>query len=169
MRGLGPVRRIAVLSIFAAGMTMARSPPYAANVESPLRFFEGRTEMVSQITVLMKRPYRSLTLGNGLIMADGSLTLNQDVHDDSKPTHHRIWKIRQVGPGMFAGSMSDAIDKVEIQEISGNFRFRFRMNGNLSVEQWLIPMPGGRVARSTSTIRKFGIRVATSNGTIRRT
>jgi hypothetical protein len=42
------------------------------------------------------------------------------------------------------------------------------MKGNLAIEQWLTPMPGGRVARSKVSIRKFGMRVGSSDGTIRK-
>ncbi len=42
------------------------------------------------------------------------------------------------------------------------------MPGGLHVEQWLTPLPGGNAVRSTMTVRKLGITVATADGTIRR-
>jgi hypothetical protein len=42
------------------------------------------------------------------------------------------------------------------------------MKGNLSVEQWVIPTDGGKAAKSRVTIRKLGVTVASSEGTIRR-
>ena len=53
-----------------------------------------------------------------------------------------------------------------VEEIDGKYRFRFRMDGSVSVEQWLIPAPDGQSARSKITIRKYGIQVGSSNAVI---
>jgi len=64
--------------------------------------------------------------------------------------------------------MSEATGPVVAEEIGGRYRFRFKMKGNLSVEQWLTPLPGGKVARSKVSIRKLGMTVGHSDGTIRK-
>lgn len=135
--------------------------------EPSLQFFEGRTEMTSLVKVMMKRPYKSVTLGDGRILPDGSLALVQSVRDEGKAPRRRYWKVRQTGAGHFTGTMSEAIGPVDAQQIGDAYRFRFRLKGHLTVEQWLKPLPGWRSAKSTATVRKFGIRVATSSGTIR--
>jgi hypothetical protein len=137
-------------------------------MREPLRFFEGRTEMVSVVKVVMKKPYSSRTVGRGQIMPDGSLLLVQQVHDAGQPPHQRQWKIRQVAPGRYSGTMSEAIGPVQVQELGGKFRFKFKMKGNLAIEQWVTPLPGGRSAQSKITVKKFGMRVASSDGTIRK-
>lgn len=157
---------IAPVALMAsASLSNAAAPE---QLDEPLRFFEGPTEMVSTVKVIMKKPYRSRTVGEGDILPDGSLKLVQQVHDEGKPSKQRQWKIRRVGAGRFAGTMSEAVGPVRVQEIGGKYRFRFRMKGNLSVEQWISPLPGGDAARSKATVRKLGLRVATSEGTIRR-
>ena len=55
----------------------------------PLRFFEGRTELFSMVKVMMKKPYRSQTLGRGQMLPDGSLSLVQQVQEQGKPMSHR--------------------------------------------------------------------------------
>lgn len=140
----------------------------SARLRQPLRFFEGRTEMVTMVKVVMRKAYRSRTIGAGRILPDGSLTLTQRIYDDGQPPAQRRWRVRQVGPGRFAGTMSDAVGPVVVDEVDGSYRFKFRMKGQLAVEQWLIPLPGGTSARTTLTVRKFGMRVASSTGTIRR-
>ena len=75
--------------------------------------------------------------------------------------------MRKVGPGRFAGTMSQAKGPVTVDEVDGRFRFRFRMKGGVSVEQWLIPVSHD-AARSRLTIRKLGFTVGRSEGTIRR-
>jgi hypothetical protein len=134
----------------------------------PLSFFEGRTEMVSTVKVVAKKPYRSRTLGRGQILPDGSLALVQQVQEDGKPAMERRWRIRRVADGRFAGTMSDAAGPVAVQEVNGKYQFRFKVKGGLDVDQWLTPQAGGRIAHSRSTVKKFGIRVATSEGTIRK-
>ena len=64
--------------------------------------------------------------------------------------------------------MSEARGPVTAQEVNGRYRFRFKMKGNIAIEQWLTPLPGGRSAASRVTIRKFGMTVGRSDGTIRK-
>lgn len=141
-------------------------PARAEPLTDPLRFFEGRTESVSTVKVITKKAFLSRSLGRGEIKPDGTLLLVQRVEDDGQPPFDRRWRIRQVGPGRFTGTMSEAKGPVTVEEIGGRFRFRFKMKGNVSVEQWLTPMPDGRSARSKVTIRKLGITVGHSEGTI---
>lgn len=140
----------------------------AARIADPLSFFAGETESVSMVKVMMKRPIKSRSIGRGKLMPDHSLDLLQHVEEEGKPPHDRRWRIRQIGPGRFTGTMSEAIGPVTIDEMPKGYRFRFKLDGNLSVEQWLTPINGGTAARNTITVRKFGFPVAKSEGTIRR-
>lgn len=144
------------------------APAKAERMPEPLRFFEGRTELLSLVKVAMKKPYSSKTLGRGQILSDGSLSLVQQVNEQGKPTSHRRWLIRQVSPGRYTGTMSEALGPVLIQQIGGKFLFRFKVKGKLAVEQWITPLPGGKSARSKVTVKKLGVRVATSEGMIRK-
>lgn len=145
---------------------MAAGAANTPRLVDPLRFFEGRTESLSIIRVIAKKPYRSRSFGVGEITADGVLHLTQRVEDEGRAPFERRWLIRQIAPGQFAGTMSEAKGPVTVVEVEGRYRFRFRMKGNVSVEQWLTPLPGGKSARSTVTFRKFGISVGNSEGTI---
>lgn len=64
--------------------------------------------------------------------------------------------------------MSEAVGPVQVQQIGGKFLFRFKMKGKLAIEQWLTPLPGGKAASSKVTVKKLGMRVASSEGTIRK-
>jgi hypothetical protein len=154
--------------IFFAAALMAAGPASAERLIDPLRFFEGRTESLSTVKVVLKKPFLSKSIGSGEIRSDGSLYLVQRVEDDGKPPHDRRWHIRQTGPKTFTGTMTEARGPVVVEEIDGRYRFRFKMKGNLSVEQWVIPTDGGKSAKSKVTIRKLGVTVASSEGTIRR-
>ena len=133
----------------------------------PMSFFEGRTESVSTVKLIMKKPYQSKTIGEGEIK-DGVLHLVQRVYEEGKPPTERRWRMRQVGPGRFSGTMSEAKGPVTADEVNGRYRFRLKLKSNISVEQWLTPMPGGKSAQSKLTIRKFGMVVGRSEGTIRK-
>jgi hypothetical protein len=152
--------------LFVAPLLTIASPAATAEVVDPLRFFAGRTETQGVVKVLFKKPYRSRSLGQGKIERDGSLTLVQRVEDDGKPPHERRWRVRQVGPRRYTGTMSEASGPVEIEQIGDRYRFRFSMKGHLAVEQWLTPMPGATAAHTTTKIRKFGVTVATTEGTV---
>ncbi len=140
----------------------------AAAIDDPLRFFEGRTESVSMVKVFAKKPFQSRSIGRGEIGSDGTLFLVQRVEEDGKTPFDRRWRIRQAGPGRFSGTMSEAKGPVTIEEVGGRYHFQFKMKGNVSVEQWLAPLPDGKSARSKITFRKFGLTVGHSEGVVRK-
>jgi len=157
----------AVPVVFVAVAALSPSAGAERKLDA-LGFFEGKTESVATIKLVMKKPYKSRSIGLGEIKSDGSLHLVQRVEEAGKPPHDRRWHIREVGPGRFSGTMSEAKGPVTIDEVDGKYRFRFKMKGNVSVEQWLIPQPGGRSAISKVTIRKMGITVGQSDGMVKR-
>ena len=156
---------VGLLSASAALLTLA---PASAEPIKPMRFFEGRTESLATIKLMFKKPYRSHTVGRGAIAPDGSLLLIQQVEDEGKPPRERRWRIRQIGAGHYAGTMSEAIGPVTIDEVNGGYRFRFKMKGNFAVEQWLAPLPDGMSAHNSLKVRKYGMTVGSSDGMIRK-
>jgi hypothetical protein len=158
----------AIRIVIAAAATWLLAAPATAGPGSPMQFFEGRTEGTGTIRILLGKAFVTRSVGHGRFERDGTMVFVQRVVDQGRPARERRWKIRQTGPRHFTGTMSEAIGPVTIEEIAGRFRFRFRMKGNLSVEQWLVPLAGGTAARNTMTIRKFGVKVATSDGMLRK-
>jgi hypothetical protein len=158
------------MSLRSAALVLAISlaAPAAAEVTDPMRFFEGRTESVGTVKLMMNKPYRTRAVGKGEIMPDGSLHLVQRVEDQGQQPRERRWRMRQVAPGHYTGTMTEARGPVTVDAVDGRYRFRFRMDGNVSVEQWLTPMPDGQSASSRITIRKYGILVGRSDAVIRK-
>lgn len=145
--------------------------PVAGQAESfrgPLQFFEGRTTTHSTVKLAMRKPFASRSIGIGQIAADGSLYLVQQVEDEGKKRFQRVWRMHQVAPGRFSGTMSEAVGPVVVEEVGNRYRFRLRMKGGVNVEQWLTPLADGISAKSETTIRKFGMVVGHSNGVIKR-
>lgn len=159
--------RLAVTASALVG-ALAPAPAAAEPIQNPMRFFEGRTESVSTVKVVTKKPFRSRSVGRGEIRGDGALELVQRVEEDGKPPRIRRWVIRRAGPGRFSGTMSEASGPVTVEQLGGGYRFRFKMKGNLAVEQWLRPAAGGRSAINTITVRKFGVKIGSSEGVIRK-
>ncbi len=124
--------------------------------------------MFSTIKVVTKKPVLSRSLGRGTIKADGALDLVQRIEEEGKPARSRRWLIRRVAAGRFTGTMSEATGSVTIEQVGESYRFRFKMKGALSVEQWLTPLAGGKSATNKVTVRKLGIKVGSSDGTIRK-
>ncbi len=157
-------------SLIAAAALLFAAPAIAAPApsESPLAFFEGRTVSEGTTKVVMRKPYQARSQGVGRIEADGTLNLVQQVQESGQPSKERRWRIRQVAPNRFAGTMSEAVGPVEVEKVGPRFRFRFRMKGGLAVEQWLTPLADGMSAKSTLVVRKLGISVATGQALIRR-
>jgi hypothetical protein len=163
-----PRTLLAVASLALAATAAAPLNAAPETLEDPLRFWEGKTESVSTVKVMMKKPFKTRAVGRGKIKADGSLELVQHVEEEGRPAHDRRWLIHQVGPRRYSGTMSEAKGPVTIEEVDGQFRFRFKMAGNLAVEQVLTPLPGGKSARSKLTIKKLGVTVGRSEGTVRK-
>lgn len=158
-------------SVLLALAAIALSAPAAAAPAasaSPLAFFEGRTVSEGITKVVLKKPYKARSQGVGRIEPDGTLNLVQQVQEGAEPRKERRWRIRQVAAGRFSGTMSEAIGPVIVEKVGERFRFRFRMKGGLSVEQWLTPLAGGMTARSTLVVRKLGVAVARGEALIRR-
>ena len=156
------------LAFVAPALLLAPAASPAPEPTDPLRFFEGRTETQGTVKILMRKPYKSRGVGVGTIEPDGSLTLVQQVHDEGKPMKQRRWKVRRAGPGRFTATMSEASGPVVIDKVGGQYRFRFKLQGNLAAEQMMIPLPGGRAARNTMKVKRLGVVVATTEGTIRK-
>jgi hypothetical protein len=156
------------LALVVPALLLPSAVASADQPSNPLRFFEGRTETDGTVKVMFQKAYRTHSTGRGVIEPDGSLTLVQHVFDEGKPPHDRKWRVQPTGSGRFEAAMSEADGPVIIERIGDNFRFRYRMKGKLTVEQLMTPLPDGRTARNIGKVRRLGIVVATTTGTIRK-
>lgn len=165
MQALG---HVAMSGLLAVALSIPASAANEHKNHDPLAFFEGRTESISIVKVMMHKPYRTRAMGVGHIRSDGTLDLVQRLEREGEETRTRRWLIKEVGKGRYAGTMSEATGPVNIDEVDGRYRFRFKMKGNLSVEQWLTPHADWRSADNKLTVKKFGIKVGSSDGIIRK-
>ena len=149
---------LALAACTAAAPPEAREPGPAFD---PVAFFTGPSHGDGKLDQIMKG-VRTVTVDSiGKPERDGSLTLTQRIAMQGDAPRTRLWKFRQVAPGLYTGSLTDATGAVETVAVGRAIRIRYTMKGGLAVEQWLIALPGGRALDNRMTVHKWGVRVAT--------
>jgi len=162
-------RRIGHVICFGAGFLLVASSASTRPFDrgDPLRFFDGSTESVSTTKIALQKPFVTRSVGRGKIASDGALDLVQHVDEQGRRHFDRVWHIREIAPGHFGGTMSEAAGPVTIERTGAGYLFRFTLKNDLSVEEWLIPQSDS-VAGMRLTVRKFGVAVVHSQGWVRR-
>lgn len=160
------------VTVLAAACVPAHPEPEAVVPQpafSAQRFFDGHTEGRASLKIIMKAAHPVVVHGSGHLETDGTLVLDQSVADNGKPPTQRQWRIREVAPGRYAGTLSDAQGPVT-GDVRGNMlHLQFRMKDGLDADQWLVLRPDGRSAANRMIVRKFGMVVATLDEVIRKT
>lgn len=165
------IHRTRLAGLLALAVAASAQPAGAASSAAAfdvVRFFEGRTEGQARLKVIF-RPAKSVHVqSRGRIQPDGTLVLVQDIAEEGKPRRTREWRMREVSPGRFSGTLSDAGGPVT-GEVSGNrFHVRYPMKGGLHAEQWLTVQPDGKTVKNLMKVTKLRVNVATLEETIRK-
>lgn len=135
---------------------------------APEHFFVGRTEGTSVVHVMLSGRHGVRDHGRGHMDRGGALVIEQVIEEEGKLPRRRSWRLVRAGPNRFTGTISDASGPVT-GDVAGNvLHLRYRSAEGPSVEQWITLHPGGRTAHNRMTFRRFGLSVATLEGTIRR-
>ncbi len=135
---------------------------------APEHFFVGRTEGVGTVHVMLSGRHAVRDRSRGRMERGGALVLDQIVEEEGKPARRRSWRLVRTGANRFTGTITDARGPIA-GEVAGNvLHLRYRLAEGPSVEQWITLQPGGRTATNRMTFRRFGLTVATLEGTIRR-
>ena len=133
-----------------------------------LAFFTGLSQGEGRLKVAT-RAGRLVYVRSSGHREGGVLVLEQRVEEDGKPPRDRVWHLRQVAPGRYAGTLSDAAGPVTGEVRGDRLHLAYRMRGGLKADQWLTFAGDGRSAHNVLRVRKLGIVVATLDETIRRT
>jgi hypothetical protein len=151
--------------MFAAALLLLAAAPATA----PERFFVGRTEGSGTVDMLFSGSHKVRDHSRGRLDRAGALILEQVVEEEGKPTRRRSWRLVRSGGNRITGTISDAVGPVT-GDIRGNvlhLRYRAR-EANAAVEQWITLHPNGRTASNRMVFRKFGLKAATLESTIRK-
>ena len=150
---------MALLALSACSAPVAaggRRSPVRRSIRSPSS--PARTHGDGTLDQIFKDE-RTLTVDSiGRPERDGSLILIQRIGLEGDPPRTRVWKLRQVAPGRYAGTLTDANGPVETLAVGRAIRIRYPMKGGLMVEQWLTALPGGRALDNRMTVTSGGSR-----------
>ncbi len=158
----------AILSLSALSTPSSAQAPGAGRSFDVIRFFEGRTEGQARLKVIFRSPKTVRVQSRGRVEPGGQLVLVQDIAEEGKPRRTREWRMREVSPGRFTGTLTDAGGAVA-GEVRGNlFHVRYPMQNGLHAEQWLTLQPDGKTVLNRMHVTKLKLRVATLEETIRK-
>jgi hypothetical protein len=131
-----------------------------------LAFFTGKTHAENVMKVALKKPARLIVDSVGSRRGD-QFILAETVREEGKPVRERKWVMRPAGPNRFTGSLTDATTPVDIRLDGQRATIRYTMKGGLNVTQQL-EMRDARTLSNRVNVRKFGLKFASVEGTIRK-
>ena len=84
-----------------------------------MAFFTGASHGEGRLREALKRERRVTTDSVGHAEKDGLLVLNQKMPIEGEPLRIRRWRLRQVGPTRYTGTLTDATGPVEARSSAG--------------------------------------------------
>jgi 6-phosphogluconate dehydrogenase (decarboxylating) len=133
-----------------------------------IAFFTGKTHADNVIKIALHSPHNLIVDSIGGRNKEGEFILIDYVQEEGKPARKRTWAMRPDGTNHFTGSLSDAIGPVDVVVAGSNATIRYTMrDGGMKVEQRLALQSNGTLSNQVIA-RKFGLKFATVQGTIRK-
>lgn len=161
---------LAVPLLLAACVSVPRLEP--ATAEAPAfsiaRFFGGKSEGRGRLKVALGGARAIHVRSSGRVEPGGAVVLDQIIEEEGRPARTRTWRLREVAPGRYQGTLSDAAGPVTGTAAGNRLHLKFRMRGGLDADQWLTLAADGRSAHNLLVVRKFGLTVAAFDETIRK-
>src|SRR5687767_11233382 len=91
------------------------APAQAPRAFDPIAFFTGRTQGQGEFKEMLGKAKRVSVQSIGRIDRQGWLVLDQKVLVEGDPVRRRQWRLKQVSPGKYRGTLSDAKGPVEAE------------------------------------------------------
>jgi hypothetical protein len=139
----------------------------AAAAFNPVEFFRGRTHGEGTLKIIFQSAKQMSVDSVGRTEKDGSLLLEQVIHEPGKPPRTRYWHMRQTAPDRFEGTLTDAAGPVRVDVVHDRIRIRYKAKNHLDFDQWLTQVSDKQVNNSMR-VRRFGITVARYEEVIRK-
>jgi len=131
-------------------------------------FFAGRTRTENVLKIALHRPVPLIVDSVGGKGDRGDFVMVDTVHEGDKPVRTRKWIMHQVGPGRFAGTLTDAVGPVDMSVSGGSATVRYKMKGGLDIVQTMTLQDDGRSMSNHVVAKKFGLTFAHVDGTVRK-
>jgi hypothetical protein len=158
--------------VATAIVALAVSVPSAAADPAPkldmLAFFTGKTHAENVMKIVLKKPARLVVDSIGGKGDRGDFVLIDTVKEEGKPERTRKWVMKQVSPGRFTGSLSDATGPVDVTVDGDEALILYTMKGGLKVRQEMKLLPDGKTLSNEVVVKKFGLKFASVEGKIRK-
>jgi len=159
------MKTAALILLVALGGPACASPDGKLDM---MGFFTGRTHGDNVIRIAFHHPHKLIVDSIGGRNKEGEFILIDNVEEEGKPATKRTWSMHPVGPDHFSGSLSDASGPVDITVSGDSATIRYVMkDGGLKIEQRLQMQRDGTLANHV-VARKFGMKFAQADGTIRK-
>lgn len=163
------MRAAIVLPLALASCTTTDRLPAAEQATlDPIAFFSGNSVGTGTIDQIFSRPRPLAVRSIGRSDGNGGLALTQVIREGDKPERTRTWTMRQVGPGRYTGTLTEAGGPVTVTTSGPRATVAYSMKDGLAVRQQLALQGDGRTLLNHLVVTKWGIRVATVRETIRR-
>jgi hypothetical protein len=156
------------MSIAAALLTLAASTPAEKPKLDMVAFFTGRTRTKTVLRVVLHKPVPLIVESIGGKGDKGDFVMIDRVHEGDKPVRTRKWIMRPAGPNRMTGTLTDATSPVELVVSGDSATIRYIMEGGLKVEQRLQLQADGRTLSNHVVAKKFGLKFARVDGTVRK-
>jgi hypothetical protein len=134
---------------------------------NPVDFFRGKSHGDGTLKVIFSSTERIQTDNEGRAEKDGSLVLQQVIHEPGKPPRTRYWRLRQTAPAVYEGTLTDAASPVRVDVTKNGIRIRYTAKNNLNFDQLLTPVSATEV-HDQIRVKRFGLTVAHFDETIRK-
>ena len=154
--------------VAAAAMALAGAATAPAPALDMTAFFSGRTHTENVLKIVFKRPARLVVDSVGGRGDRGDFVLLDTVREEGKPVRTRKWVMRPNGPNRFTGSLTDATGPVDVTVSGRQVAIRYTMKGGLKVVQQMELQADGRTLSNHVDVRKFGLKFASVDGTVRK-
>jgi len=148
-------------------MITAAALLFAAASFNPVEFFRGRTHGEGTLKVIFQPTKRITVDSEGRAEKDGSLLLEQVIHEPGKPARTRYWRLRQTAPDRFEGTLTDAAGPVRVDVSGSHVRIRYKAKNHLDFDQLLTPGSANEV-HNKMRVKRFGLIVAHYDEVIRK-
>jgi hypothetical protein len=155
----------------AAALLLTLAAPAAGDAAPSLDmlgFFTGKTHADNVIKIALGSPHKLVVDSVGGRNKAGDFVLIDNVQEEGKPARRRVWAMRPAGPNHFTGSLSDAVGPVDITVAGNSATIRYTMkDGGMKIVQQIELQRDGTLTNHVEA-HKFGMKVATAQGTIRK-
>ncbi|WP_310468597.1 DUF3833 family protein [Sphingomonas sp.] len=139
-----------------------------AQTLDPLAFFTGKTRGDGSLKIVFQSrvPIRIESFGKP--DGRGGMTLDQTIHEGSKPPRDRRWVLRPTSPTTMVGTITDTPGQVHGRLAGNKLYLNYTMKGGMKASQVLTLQKGGRAIVNKMTVRRLGLVVARVEETIRK-